>query len=105
VLDVYPDTAANNQFTKAGVKMAVTSKCSAANPSVANIVKRLTSLFAFVPANNPRKLGVAGYIDTLKRPRIMVQYKAACFPLIDRNPQTFVKIFQRQSLRNLSGDA
>ena len=37
--------------------------------------------------------------------RIMVQVQSSWFPLVDRNPQTFVDIYTREGVRLPQGDA
>lgn len=96
VLDVYPDTASNNQFTAPGVKMAGYQQMVRSEPIRGKYRNAFDKPEPFVPGQvTPVNFELQDVLHTFKKGhKIMVQVQSTWFPLIDRNPQTFVNINQ-----------
>ncbi|TSJ40465.1 CocE/NonD family hydrolase [Mucilaginibacter corticis] len=96
VLDVYPDTAANNKFTGAGVKMAGYQQMVRSEPIRGKYRNSFEHPEPFVPGKvTPVNFELQDILHTFKKGhKIMVHVQSTWFPLIDRNPQTFVNIMK-----------
>jgi putative CocE/NonD family hydrolase len=94
VLDVYPDTASNNKFTAPGVKMAGYQQMVRSEPIRGKYRNAFDKPEPFVPGQvTPVNFELQDVLHTFKKGhKIMVQVQSTWFPLIDRNPQTFVNI-------------
>ncbi|MES2377811.1 MAG: CocE/NonD family hydrolase [Bacteroidota bacterium] len=94
VLDVYPDTASNNKFTAPGVKMAGYQQMVRSEPIRGKYRNAFDKPEPFVPGQvTPVNFELQDVLHTFKKGhKIMVQVQSTWFPLMDRNPQTFVNI-------------
>jgi putative CocE/NonD family hydrolase len=94
ILDVYPDTASNNKFTAPGVKMAGYQQMVRSEPIRGKYRNAFDKPEPFVPGQvTPVNFELQDVLHTFKKGhKIMVQVQSTWFPLIDRNPQTFVNI-------------
>jgi putative CocE/NonD family hydrolase len=96
VLDVYPDTASNTIATGTGVKMAGYEQMVRSEPIRGKYRNDFSKPEPFVPG----KITLVNFelqdiLHTFKKGhRMMVQVQSSMFPLIDRNPQTFVDIMK-----------
>ncbi|MBK0378226.1 CocE/NonD family hydrolase [Mucilaginibacter segetis] len=96
VLDVYPDTASNNQYTGKDVKMAGYEQMVRSEPIRGKYRNAFDKPEPFVPGKiTPVNWELQDILHTFKKGhRIMVQVQSSMFPLIDRNPQTFTDIMK-----------
>ncbi|MES2110067.1 MAG: CocE/NonD family hydrolase [Bacteroidota bacterium] len=96
VLDVYPDTASNNKFTRKDVKMAGYEQMIRSEPIRGKYRNAFDKPAPFTPGKvTPVNWELQDVLHTFKKGhRIMVQVQSTWFPLIDRNPQTFVDIMK-----------
>jgi len=96
VLDVYPDTASNNKFTAPNVKMAGYEQMVRSEPIRGKYRNSFEHPEPFVPGKvTPVNFELQDILHTFKKGhKIMVQVQSTWFPLIDRNPQTFVNIMK-----------
>ncbi len=96
VLDVYPDTAANNKFTGTGVQMAGYQQMVRSEPLRGKYRNSFSKPEPFVPGQvMPVNWELQDILHTFKKGhRIMIQVQSTMFPLVDRNPQTFVDIMK-----------
>jgi len=96
VLDVYPDTASNNKFTAPDVKMAGYEQMVRSEPIRGKYRNSFEHPEPFVPGKvTPVNFELQDILHTFKKGhKIMVQVQSTWFPLIDRNPQTFVNIMK-----------
>jgi len=96
VLDVYPDTASNNKFTAPNVKMAGYEQMVRSEPIRGKYRNSFEHPEPFVPGKvTPVNFELQDILHTFKKGhKIMVQVQSTWFPLIDRNPQTFVNIME-----------
>lgn len=96
VLDVYPDSASNSQFTGKDVKMGGYQQMVRSEAMRGKYHKGFDKPEAFVPGKiTPVNFELQDVLHTFKKGhRIMVQIQSTWFPLIDRNPQTFVDIMK-----------
>jgi putative CocE/NonD family hydrolase len=96
VIDVYPDTAANNKYTGAGVQMAGYQQMVRSEPIRGKYRNAFDKPEPFIPGKvTPVNWELQDVLHTFKKGhRIMVQVQSTWFPLIDRNPQTFVNIMK-----------
>ncbi|MGF7082586.1 CocE/NonD family hydrolase [Mucilaginibacter sp. UYCu711] len=94
VLDVYPDTASNNKFSAPGVKMAGYQQMVRSEPIRGKYRNAFDKPEPFVPGQvTPVNFELQDVLHTFKKGhKIMVQVQSTWFPLIDRNPQTFLNI-------------
>lgn len=94
LIDVYPNDAPDNEPNPAGVKMGGYQMLVRGEPMRA----RFRRSFANPEAMTPNKVTKVEFTlpevnhAFLKGHRIMVQIQSSWFPLVDRNPQTFVNI-------------
>ena len=96
LIDVYPGTAPDNQPNPRGIRMGDFQMLLAGEVFRARYRKSFTSPEAVAP-NQPAKYEFDlrdRFHRFLKGHRIMVQVQSTWFPVIDRNPQTFVNIYQ-----------
>jgi len=96
VMDVYPDTAANNKFTGKDVNMAGYQQMVRSEAMRGKFRKGFDKPEPFEPGKiTPVNFELQDVLHTFKKGhRIMVQVQSSWFPLIDRNPQTFVDIMK-----------
>lgn len=96
VLDVYPDTASNNKYTRANVKMGGYQQMVRSEPIRGKYRNAFDKPEPFVPGKvTPVKWELQDVLHTFKKGhRIMIQVQSSMFPLIDRNPQKFVDIMK-----------
>lgn len=96
VLDVYPDTAVNNQFTGKDVNMAGYQQMVRSEAMRGKYRHGFDKPEPFVPGKvTPVNFELQDLLHTFKKGhKIMVQIQSSWFPLIDRNPQTFVNIMK-----------
>jgi hypothetical protein len=96
VLDVYPDTASNNKFTGTGVKMAGYEQMIRSEPVRGKYRNSFSKPEPFVPGQvTPVNWELQDILHTFKKGhKIMIQVQSTMFPLIDRNPQTFVDVMK-----------
>ncbi|SEB15128.1 CocE/NonD family hydrolase [Pedobacter hartonius] len=96
VLDVYPDTAANDQWTGKGVQMAGYQQMVRSEAMRGKFRNSFEKPEPFVPGKvTPVNFELQDVLHTFKKGhRIMVQLQSTWFPLIDRNPQTFTDIMK-----------
>lgn len=98
VIDVYPDTAVNNKFTRPGESMSGYQQLVRSEAFRGKYRKSLEFPIPF----NAGELSQVNFElqDILHRfkkgHRIMVQIQSSWFPLIDRNPQQFMNIMKAQ---------
>ncbi|HVW96671.1 MAG TPA: CocE/NonD family hydrolase [Mucilaginibacter sp.] len=96
VLDVYPDTASNNKYTRNNVKMAGYEQMVRSEPIRGKYRNAFDKPEPFVPGKVTEvKWELQDVLHTFKKGhKIMIQVQSSWFPLIDRNPQTFVDIMK-----------
>jgi putative CocE/NonD family hydrolase len=95
LIDVYPGTAPDNQPNPRGVRMGHFQMLLAGEVFRSRYRHSFSKPAAMVP-NEPTKIEFDlrdRYHRFLKGHRIMVQIQSTWFPVIDRNPQTFVNIY------------
>jgi len=99
VLDVYPDTATNNKFTGKDIKMAGYQQMVRSEPMRGKYRNSIEKPEPFTPGKvTPVNWELQDVLHTFKKGhKIMVQVQSTWFPLIDRNPQTFVDIMKCDS--------
>jgi putative CocE/NonD family hydrolase len=99
LIDVYPGTAPDNQPNPRGVRMGDFQMLLAGEVFRGRYRNSFSKPEAIVP-NQPVKYEFDlrdRFHRFLKGHRIMVQVQSSWFPVIDRNPQTFVNIYKAQS--------
>lgn len=96
VLDVYPDTAAANQFTGKDVNMAGYEQMVRSEPIRGKYRNDFSKPEPFVPGKvTPVNFELQDVLHTFKKGhRIMIQVQSTWFPLIDRNTQQFQDIMK-----------
>lgn len=96
VLDVYPDSAANNKFTGKNINMAGYQQMVRSEAMRGKYRKGFDKPEPFVPGKvTPVNFELQDVLHTFKKGhRIMIQIQSSWFPLIDRNPQTFTDIMK-----------
>jgi uncharacterized protein len=96
VIDVYPDSAKNDQFTGSGVYMANYEQMVRSEEARGKYRSGLDKPEPFVPGKvTPVNFELQDILHTFKKGhRIMVQVQSSSFPLIDRNPQVFEDIMK-----------
>lgn len=96
VLDVYPDTASNTTWTGKEVKMAGYQQMVRSEAMRGKYRESFSHPVPFIPGKvTPVNFELQDVLHTFKKGhRIMVQLQSTWFPLIDRNPQTFVDIMK-----------
>jgi hypothetical protein len=96
LIDVYPGTAPDNQPNPRGVRMGDFQMLLAGEVFRARYRRSFSAPQALVP-NQPEKYEFDlrdRFHRFLRGHRIMVQVQSTWFPVIDRNPQTFVDIYK-----------
>ena len=96
VIDVYPDDAPDNEPNPAGVRMGGYQMMVRGEPFRARYRESFSKPLAMTP-NRVTKIDfrMPDINHTfLKGHRIMVQIQSTWFPLVDRNPQKFVNIYE-----------
>ena len=96
LIDVYPGNAPDNQPNPRGVRMGDFQMLLAGEVFRARYRRSFSTPVALVP-NQPEKYEFDlrdRFHRFLKGHRIMVQVQSTWFPVIDRNPQTFVDIYK-----------
>jgi predicted acyl esterase len=96
---VYPDTASNTKFTGKDVKMAGYQQMVRSEPMRGKYRNSIEKPEPFTPGKvTPVNWELQDVLHTFKKGhKIMVQVQSTWFPLIDRNPQTFVDIMKCDS--------
>ncbi|MBD0371429.1 MAG: CocE/NonD family hydrolase [Pyrinomonadaceae bacterium] len=96
VIDVYPDDAPDNEPTPAGVRMGGYQMMVRGEPFRARFRNSFTRPEAMQPNRVTRIDFTMPDINHtfLKGHRIMIQIQSTWFPLVDRNPQKFVNIYE-----------
>ncbi|GAB3926469.1 CocE/NonD family hydrolase [Mucilaginibacter myungsuensis] len=96
VIDVYPDTAANNTIRGKEIDMKGYQQMVRSEPIRGKYRNAFDKPEPFVPGKiTPVKFELQDVLHTFKKGhRIMVQIQSSMFPLMDRNPQTFVNIMK-----------
>ncbi len=95
LIDVYPGNAPDNQPNPRGIRMGHFQMLLAGEVFRSRYRNSFSKPVAMVP-NQPTKIEFDlrdRYHRFLKGHRIMVQIQSTWFPVIDRNPQTFVNIY------------
>jgi putative CocE/NonD family hydrolase len=95
LIDVYPDDAPDNTPNPAGIKMGGFQMLVRGEPMRAKFRKSFERPEPMVPGKVERVEWVMpdSYHTFKKGHRIMVQVQSSWFPLVDRNPQKFVDIY------------
>ena len=99
LIDVYPGTAPDNQPNPRGVRMGDFQMLLAGEVFRGRYRNSFSKPEALVP-NQPVKYEFDlrdRFHRFLKGHRIMVQVQSSWFPVIDRNPQTFVNIYKAKA--------
>jgi len=96
VVDVYPDSSKNNQFTAKGVYMSNYQQMVRSEQMRGKYRNDISKPEAFVPGQvSAVNWELQDILHTFKKGhRIMVQVQSSMFPLIDRNPQQFEDIMK-----------
>jgi putative CocE/NonD family hydrolase len=96
VIDVYPDSAQNNQFTGHGTYMSNYEQMVRSEAMRGKYRNSLSKPEPFVPGQvSAVNFELQDVLHTFKKGhRIMVQVQSTWFPLIDRNPQVFENIMK-----------
>ncbi|HEY5327560.1 MAG TPA: CocE/NonD family hydrolase [Mucilaginibacter sp.] len=96
VIDVYPDSAKNNQFTAKDTYMSHYEQMVRSEEMRGKYRNGFDKPEPFVPGKiTPVNFELQDVLHTFKKGhRIMVQVQSSSFPLIDRNPQVFEDIMK-----------
>ena len=96
VIDVYPDTAQNNKYTKAGESMSAYEQMVRSEAFRGKYRNSLEKPEPFIPGKISQvNFELQDILHTFKKGhRIMVQIQSSWFPLTDRNPQQFMNIMK-----------
>ncbi|MGN6178937.1 MAG: CocE/NonD family hydrolase [Mucilaginibacter sp.] len=96
VIDVYPDSAKNNQFTNKETMMSHYEQMVRSEAMRGKFRNGFDKPVPFVPGQvTPVNFELQDVLHTFKKGhRIMVQVQSTWFPLIDRNPQVFENIMK-----------
>jgi putative CocE/NonD family hydrolase len=96
VIDVYPDTASNNKWTRKDVQMAGYQQMVRSEAMRGKFRTGFDKPTAFTPGQvSPVNFELQDVLHTFKKGhRIMVQLQSTWFPLIDRNTQQFQDIMK-----------
>lgn len=96
VVDVYPDSAKNNQYTAKGTYMSNYEQMVRSEAMRGKFRNGFDKPEAFVPGKiTPVNFELQDVLHTFKKGhRIMVQVQSTWFPLIDRNTQQFQDIMK-----------
>ncbi|HKS40773.1 MAG TPA: CocE/NonD family hydrolase, partial [Blastocatellia bacterium] len=95
LIDVYPDNAPDNDPNPAGVKMGGYQMMVRGEPFRAKFRNSFSKPEPMTPGKVTRvEFEMPDVLHTfLKGHRLMVQVQSSWFPLVDRNPQKFVDIY------------
>jgi len=96
VIDVYPDSAKNSQWTGKDVYMSGYQQMVRSEAMRGKYRADISKPVPFIPGKvSPVNFELQDVLHTFKKGhRIMVQVQSTMFPLVDRNPQTFVNIMK-----------
>ena len=96
IVDVYPDSAKNNQFTAKGTYMSAYQQMVRSEEMRGKYRNDISKPEPFVPGKvTPVNFELQDILHTFKKGhRIMVQVQSSSFPLIDRNTQQFQDIMK-----------
>jgi putative CocE/NonD family hydrolase len=96
VIDVYPDSAKDNQFTAKNTHMSAYQQMVRSEAMRGKFRDGFDKPEPFVPGKiSPVNFELQDVLHTFKKGhRIMVQVQSTWFPLIDRNPQVFENIMK-----------
>jgi len=96
VVDVYPDSAKNNQYTAKSTYMSAYQQMVRSEEMRGKYRNNISKPEPFVPGQvTPVNFELQDILHTFKKGhRIMVQVQSSSFPLIDRNPQQFEDIMK-----------
>jgi putative CocE/NonD family hydrolase len=96
VIDVYPDSAKNNQFTAKDTYMSHYEQMVRSEEMRGKYRNSFEKPEPFVPGKiTPVNFELQDILHTFKKGhKIMVQVQSSSFPLIDRNPQVFEDIMK-----------
>ncbi|MBS1519698.1 MAG: CocE/NonD family hydrolase [Bacteroidetes bacterium] len=96
VVDIYPDSAKNNQFTAKGTYMSNYEQMVRSEAMRGKFRNGFDKPEAFIPGKvTPVNFELQDVLHTFKKGhRIMVQIQSTWFPLIDRNTQQFQDIMK-----------
>jgi hypothetical protein len=96
VIDVYPDSTRNNQYTAKGTFMSAYQQMVRSEEMRGKYRNDISKPEPFVPGQvTPVNFELQDVLHTFKKGhRIMVQVQSSSFPLIDRNPQQFEDIMK-----------
>jgi putative CocE/NonD family hydrolase len=99
VIDVYPDSAQNNQFTDKGTYMSNYQQMVRSDAMRGKFRNGFDKPEPFVPGKvTPVNFELQDILHTFKKGhRIMVQVQSTWFPLIDRNTQQFEDIMKAKN--------
>ena len=99
VIDVYPDTAKNNQFTDKNTFLSGYEQMVRSDAMRGKFRNGFDKPEPFVPGKvTPVNFELQDVLHTFKKGhRIMVQVQSTWFPLIDRNPQVFEDIMKAKN--------
>jgi putative CocE/NonD family hydrolase len=99
LIDVYPDDAPDNDPNPAGVRMGGYEQLVRGEPMRGRFRKSYQNPQPFVPGDVDKiEYTMPDVYHTFRRGhRIMVQVQSSWFPLVDRNPQTFVDIYSAKA--------
>jgi hypothetical protein len=99
VIDVYPDSAKNNQFTDKNTFMSGYEQMVRSEAMRGKFRTGFDNPEPFVPGKvTPVNFELQDVLHTFKKGhRIMVQVQSTWFPLIDRNPQVFENIMKAKN--------
>ena len=95
LIDVFPDDAPDNDPNPAGVRMGGYEQLVRGEPMRGRFRRSYQNPQPFVPGDVDKvEYTMPDVFHTFRRGhRIMVQVQSSWFPLVDRNPQTFVDIY------------
>jgi putative CocE/NonD family hydrolase len=99
VIDVYPDSAKNNQWTAKDVYMSGYQQMVRSETMRGKYRANISKPIPFIPGKvTPVNFELQDVLHTFRKGhRIMVQVQSTMFPLVDRNPQTFVNIMKAKA--------
>jgi len=95
VIDVFPDSTANNPDTKPGIQLSEFQELIRADVIRAKFRNNLSTPEPLIPGKVTEvKFELRDVAHTfLKGHKIQVQVQSSWFPLVDRNPQQFIDIY------------
>jgi putative CocE/NonD family hydrolase len=95
LIDVYPDNAPDNNPNPAGIRMGAYQMMVRGEPMRAKYRNSWSKPEAMVPGKRTKiEFAMPDVFHTwLKGHRLMIQVQSSWFPLVDRNPQKFLDIY------------